>query len=80
MIEKCCKAKGNRIIRLNEELTSVHQEVLNNLNSTKSALLRMNRSIQAEGAFGIIKWNRSYTRAKRNGKRYVKDAVPYEWR
>lgn len=65
--EKCCKAKGNRIIRLNEELTSFHQEVLSNLNSTKGALLRMNRSIQAEGAFGTIKWNRAYTRAKRRG-------------
>ena len=29
------------------------------------ALLRMNRSIQSEGAFGTIKWNRSYTRARR---------------
>ncbi len=35
--EKCCKAKGNRIVRLNEELTSFHQEVLSNLNSTKGA-------------------------------------------
>lgn len=65
--EKCCNSKENRKIRLNEELTSVHQEVLNNLNSTKGALLRMNRSIQAEGAFGTIKWNRAYTRAKRRG-------------
>lgn len=65
--EQCCKAKGNRIIRLNEELTIVHQEVLSNLNSTKGALLRMNRSIQAEGAFGTIKWNKAYTRAKRRG-------------
>lgn len=65
--EKCCKCEGNRIIRLNEELTGFHQEVLNNLNSTKGALLRMNRSIQAEGAFCSIKWNRSYTRARRRG-------------
>lgn len=65
--EKCCKCEGNRIIRLNEELTGFHQEVLDNLNSTKGALLRMNRSIQAEGAFGSIKWNRSYTRARRRG-------------
>ena len=65
--ERCCKCEGNRTIRLNEELTSVHQEVLNNLNSTKGALLRMNRSIQAEGAFGTIKWNRAYTRARRRG-------------
>ena len=57
----------NRIIRLNEELTIIHQEVLSNLNSTKGASLRMNRSIQAEGAFGAIKWNKAYTRAKRRG-------------
>ena len=33
--ENCTKAEGNRTIRLNEELTGYHQEVLNNLNSTK---------------------------------------------
>ena len=65
--EKCHKSKENRIIRLNEELTSIHQEVLSNLNSTKGALLRMNRSIQAEGAFGTIKWNKGYIRARRRG-------------
>ena len=40
--EKCCKCKGNRIVR-------------------------MNRSIQSEGTFGTIKWNRSYIRARRRG-------------
>lgn len=64
---QCCKSKGNRIVRLNEELTNIHQEVLGNLNSIHGALLRMNRSIQAEGAFGEIKWNHSYTRARRRG-------------
>ena len=65
--EKCHKATGNRIIRLNEELTVFHREVLNNLNCIHGALLRMNMSIQAEGAFGTIKWNRAYTRARRRG-------------
>ena len=64
---KCCKCKGNRIVRLNEELTQFHAEVLNNLNSIHGALLRMNRSIQSEGTFGTIKWNRSYIRARRRG-------------
>lgn len=27
----------------------------------------MSRSIQAEGAYGTIKWNRAYTRAMRRG-------------
>ena len=31
------------------------------------ALLRMNRSIQSEGTFGIMKWDRSYKRAYRRG-------------
>ena len=65
--EKCCKCKGNRIVRLNEELTQFHAEVLNNLNSIHGALLRRNRSIQSEGTFGTIKWNRSYIRARRRG-------------
>ncbi len=52
---------------LNEELTQFHAEVLNNLNSIHGALLRMNRSIQSEGTFGTIKWNRSYIRVRRRG-------------
>ena len=65
--EQCHKSKNNRIVRLSEELTQFHEEVLGNLNSIHGALLRMNRSIQAEGAFGGIKWNRSYKRLRRRG-------------
>lgn len=65
--EKCHKSKGNRIVRINEELTQFHKEVLDNLNCVHGALLRMNRSIQAEGAFGGIKWNRGYKRLRRRG-------------
>ena len=64
---KCSKAKGNRTIRLNEELTRFHEQVLANLNRIHGALLRMNRFIQTEGAFGGIKWNSSYTKARRRG-------------
>ena len=67
MKPQCCKCEGNRGIRLNSELSCYHQEVIDNLNSIQGALLRMNRSIQAEGAFGSIKWNRAYTRARRRG-------------
>lgn len=69
--EKCCKSDRNRIIRLNEELTGFHKEVLSNLNSVHGALLRMNRSIQAEGAFGTIKWNKAYSRVRRRGLKSV---------
>ena len=66
---ECCKCAGNRVVSLNEELSGMHKEVIENLNSVHGALLRMNRSIQAEGAFGTIKWNRAYTRARRRGMR-----------
>ena len=66
-IECCPKSKKNRTIRLNRELTSIHKEVLKNLNSIHGALLCMNRSIQAEGTFGIIKFDKSYKRLRRKG-------------
>ena len=65
--DRCHKSSKNRIVRINEELTQFHEEVLENLNSVHGALLRMNRSIQSEGAFGGIKWNRGYKRLRRRG-------------
>ena len=69
--EKCHKSEKNRIIRLNEELTSFHQEVIDNLECIHGALLRMNRSIQAEGTYGAIKWARDYKRFRRRGLKQV---------
>lgn len=69
--ECCPKATKNRTIRMNQELTSIHQEVITNLESIHGALLRMNRSIQAEGTFGILKWDKSYKRLFRRGKKNV---------
>ena len=59
-------------VNLNEELTGYHREVLSNLNSIQGALLRMNRSIQAEGTFGVIKYDRDYDRIVRRGLKSVK--------
>ena len=50
----------------------MHEEVLNNLESIHGALLRMNRSIQAEGTFGILKYDRWYKRIVRRGLDFVK--------
>ena len=65
--KQCKKTDKNRTIRINEELSSMHQEVLENLESIHGALLRMNRSIQAEGTFGVIKYDRWYKRTVRRG-------------
>ena len=65
--EKCKKTDKNRTIRVNQELTEFHEEVLENLESIHGALLRMNRSIQAEGTFGVMKQDRWYKRIVRRG-------------
>ena len=46
----------------------MHKEVLDNLESIHGALLRMNRSIQAEGTFGVMKYDRWYKRLVRRGQ------------
>lgn len=70
--ERCKKTEKNRTVRINAELSSMHQEVLENLQSIHGALLQMNRSIQAEGTFGIIKYDRWYKRIVRRGLESVR--------
>ena len=64
---KCHRGKGDRVIRINAELTEFHKEVVENLATELGRELLKNRSIQAEGAFGLIKWDRSYMRIRRRG-------------
>lgn len=59
---QCKKTDRNRSIRVNRELTSMSQEVIENLESIHGALLRIKRSIQAEGTFGIMKNDHWYKR------------------
>ena len=70
--EKCKKTDQNRTVRINEELSAMHKEVIENLESIHGALLRMNRSIQAEGTFGIMKYDRWYKRSVRKGLESVR--------
>ena len=70
--DQCKKTEGNRTVRVNEELTRMHQEVMENLESIQGALLRMNRSIQAEGTFGIMKHDHWYKRIVRRGIQSVR--------
>lgn len=62
----------NRTVLINQELTAMHQEIIENLESIHGALLRMNRSIQTEGTFGIMKNDRWYKRIVRRGIKSVK--------
>ena len=70
--EKCKKTDKKRTVRINHELTAMHKEVIENLESIHGALLRMNRSIQAEGTFGVMKNDRWYKRIVRRGIKSVR--------
>ena len=70
--EKCKKTDTNRTVRINSELSSMHKEVIENLESIQGALLRTNRSIQAEGTFGIMKYDRWYKRTVRRSLKSVR--------
>lgn len=70
--KQCKKTDKNRTIRVNEELTKMHWEVVENLVSIQGWLLRMNRSIQAKGTFGIMKNNHWYKRLVRRGIKSVR--------
>ena len=69
---KCRKGTGNRTVRVNRELTSIHEEVIDNLRSELGIELRTNRSIQAEGTFGVMKYDRWYKRTVRRGLKSVR--------
>lgn len=63
--ERCKKGDKNRTVRINQELTGMHKEVIGNLERIHGALLKMNRFIQAEGPFGVMKNDRWYKRIVR---------------
>lgn len=53
--EKCSKAKGNKRLRISKSFLEKRQESYENILSETGIKYRMNRSIQVEGAFGVLK-------------------------
>jgi transposase len=70
--EKCTKAKGNRKMEVSKAFLEMRGKSLENISSDHGKLLRINRSIQAEGAFGIIKEDRGFDRFLTRGITNVK--------
>jgi hypothetical protein len=68
---ECTKAKGNREIHVNEAFNDFKQEVKKNLSSHLGIELRIQRSIQVEGAFGVIKEDMKFRRFTRISKTNV---------
>ena len=61
------KSCDYRLYELIPEYELLKEEARKNLQSSKGIEIRINRSIQVEGAFGQIKQNMQYTRIRRRG-------------
>ena len=59
---KCTRAKGNKQLHVARNFIRLREKSLENITSEKGILLRMNRSIQVEGAFGVIKQDYGFRR------------------
>jgi len=59
---KCTKAEGNRTIKVSKKFMKLRELSLSNIMSAKGVVLRLNRSIQAEGAFGVLKEDMGFRR------------------
>lgn len=67
--EKCHKSKNDyRTIKTSQRFTEKRKESYENIISEKGVLLRMNRSIQVEGAFGVLKEDYGFRRFLMRGK------------
>lgn len=71
--EKCTKAKGNRKMQVSKKFIEKRQVSYTNITSEEGILLRVNRSIQVEGAFGVLKNDYSFNRFLTRGKTSVRN-------
>lgn len=70
--KSCTRAKGNRKMQLSKEFLRQREQSLKNITSEKGIVLRMNRSIQSEGAFGVIKQDYGFRQFLLRGNKKVK--------
>lgn len=69
---KCTKAIGNRRMQVSKTFVEKREVSYKNILSETGTLLRVNRSIQVEGAFGVLKHDYNFTRFLTRGKNSVK--------
>jgi transposase len=68
---KCTRSKYNKRVQVSPEFWKMRKESQTNITSKKGIILRMNRSIQAEGVIGVIKQDYGFRRFLRRGKENV---------
>lgn len=69
--KKCTKSKGSRKLQVSKKFIEQRKLSLERITSDKGNLLRMNRSIQSEGAFGVIKQNYGFRQFLLRGNKKV---------
>ncbi len=73
--KNCTRSKGNRKMQVSKKFIEQRQQSLANITSPLGILLRTNRSIQSEGAFGVIKENYKFRQFLLRGTQKVKTEI-----
>ena len=69
---KCHSSKkGFRTLKVTELFNDFRKETYENITSEEGILLRVNRSIQVEGAFGVLKQDFGFRRFLMRGKKNI---------
>ena len=64
----CTRAKGNRRLEVSKKFVALRAAALERITSSDGTVLRRNRSIQSEGAFGVLKQDYGFRRFLRRGE------------
>ena len=70
--QNCTKAKENKTLAVSHKFRELRAESQENITTKFGKLLRMNRSIQAEGVFGVLKEDHGFRRFLCRGKNNIK--------
>ncbi len=68
----CTKAAGNKKMEVSKAFVALRAESQANITSAQGILLRINRSIQVEGAFGVLNEDHGFRRFLLRGKKNVR--------
>lgn len=69
--KSCTRSKGNRKMQVSKRFVEQRKKSLERITSPKGILLRINRSIQSEGAFGVVKQDYGFQRFLHRGNKNV---------
>ena len=73
--KKCTRAKGNRKLQVSKKFIAQRAASLERITNPKGILLRMNRSIQSEGAFGVVKQDYGFRQFLLRGSKKVTSEI-----